>query len=66
MSKADSYVGDCDKCTGNLITGYTASGVKLARHVFRLYKEQVNLVAFCQIVKGSRQLWMWLSYKGQT
>jgi hypothetical protein len=24
------------ECTGNLITGYTASGVKLARQVFRL------------------------------
>jgi hypothetical protein len=29
-------------------------------------KEQVNLVAFCQIAKGSRQHRMWLSYKGQT
>ena len=25
------------KCTGNLITGYTASGVKLAGHVSRLF-----------------------------
>ena len=24
------------ECTGNLITGYMTSGVKLARHIFRL------------------------------
>jgi hypothetical protein len=36
MSKAGSYVCVCYKCKGNLITDYTASGIKLAGRQYRV------------------------------
>ena len=58
MSKAGSYVCACYKCKGNLITVYTASGIKLTGRQYRvLYgTREVAIVLLTEM--GSRRTWI--------